>query len=86
MTKQDKESFKGLSNKDSIKHQLELWVKGISVHNPVRDECCPDFSCCGVEIAPMEVREQFVKAVKENDEDVKTALLGMFLGRMLNTV
>lgn len=26
--------------------QLERWVKGDSVHNIDRDECCPDFSCC----------------------------------------
>lgn len=22
------------------------WVSGISKHNEVDDECCPDFSCC----------------------------------------
>lgn len=26
--------------------QLAEWVKGNSIHNPTRDECCPDFSCC----------------------------------------
>ena len=23
--------------------QLKEWVKGNSIHNPDRDECCPDF-------------------------------------------
>lgn len=26
--------------------QLDEWVKGNSLHNTERDECCPDFSCC----------------------------------------
>jgi hypothetical protein len=26
--------------------QLDLWLRGESVHNPTTDECCPDFSCC----------------------------------------
>lgn len=26
--------------------QTMLWVNGISEHNRVEDECCPDFSCC----------------------------------------
>lgn len=30
--------------------QLELWVRGKSVHNDERDECCPDFSCCSPEL------------------------------------
>ena len=26
--------------------QLDEWVKGNSLHDTERDECCPDFSCC----------------------------------------
>ena len=26
--------------------QMDEWVKGNSLHNTERDECCPDFSCC----------------------------------------
>ena len=26
--------------------QLDEWVKGNSIHNDDREECCPDFSCC----------------------------------------
>lgn len=31
---------------EASKNQLEYWTKGVSVHNEVDDECCPDFSCC----------------------------------------
>lgn len=35
--------------------QVDLWVQGQSVHNPDRDECCPDFSCCRAHLAwPLE--------------------------------
>lgn len=26
--------------------QLRRWVEGVSKHNDIDDECCPDFSCC----------------------------------------
>jgi hypothetical protein len=26
--------------------QLILWMDGISLHNKIDDECCPDFTCC----------------------------------------
>ena len=26
--------------------QLDLWRRGIPVHNDIDDECVPDFSCC----------------------------------------
>lgn len=26
--------------------QAEQWVNGLSRHNMIDDECCPDFSCC----------------------------------------
>ena len=32
--------------RDRNKRQLYLWLSGISEHNQVDDECCPDFSCC----------------------------------------
>lgn len=30
----------------SIIEQGHAWINGQSVHNKLRDECCPDFSCC----------------------------------------
>ena len=60
--------------------QLDRWVAGESVHNDERDECCPDFPCCKVELlAPREEREKFRGA----SEDVRAAMLTVFLGRML---
>ena len=30
----------------SIAEQGKNWIQGEPKHNFVRDECCPDFSCC----------------------------------------
>jgi hypothetical protein len=76
--------FEGLNDKESLELQLDLWVKGESVHNTVRDECCPDFSCCGSALAPKEARERFAKAFEAGDSYVMNEMLGMFLGQMLD--
>ena len=56
--------------------QLEQWVKGNSIHNDARDECCPDFSCCKPELlAPKEVRQKFQKA----DKQTRMGMLSHFL-------
>jgi hypothetical protein len=45
--------------------QLAMWVRGQSVHDTERDECCPDFSCCNPELlAAKEEREHFLASVK----------------------
>ena len=62
--------------------QLRRWVKGESVHNEDRDECCPDFSCCNPDsAAPQFERDAFLKAYEESDEESWNAMLGIFLGR-----
>jgi hypothetical protein len=33
--------------------QLDLWVAGISVHDSIYNECCPDLSCCFPGLGPM---------------------------------
>jgi hypothetical protein len=33
-----------------VVRQLLLWVNGISRHNNITNECCPDFSCCSPEL------------------------------------
>ena len=38
-----KKLFKGMTKKESSTYQLSDWVEGRSLHNPIRDECCPDF-------------------------------------------
>ncbi len=66
--------------------QALLWLKGKSVHNKERDECCPDFSCCRPELlAPLEVRQVFYNAELKGDERTKNRLLGEFLGRLLSS-
>jgi len=68
----------------TIEWQLELWLAGNSVHNKVRDECCPDFSCCNPELlAPQDVRAKFCKAYLEKDDTTTHGFLMHFLGAMI---
>ena len=62
------------------KEQLEEWVNGNPIHNQERDECCPDFSCCGGNMAPKIERERFAKAFYDGDESLQMEMLMMFLG------
>ena len=40
--------------------QISDWVAGNSRHNPDKDECCPDFSCCQTHYkAPLDERILF---------------------------
>ena len=39
-----------------VQEQLTAWVNGISVHNHVDGECCPDFSCCHPELKTPEAK------------------------------
>lgn len=64
--------------------QLRLWVKGESVHNKERDECCPDFSCCCPNLlADQETRERFYKAWEEKDQQAIDGMLMFFLSQLL---
>ncbi len=29
-----------------VRKQTLAWINGRPYHDPVTDECCPDFSCC----------------------------------------
>lgn len=78
------DKFKGLTDKESIALQVKEWVKGNPLHNTIRDECCPDFSCCnGGNIMPKEVREKFMDAYKNNDEKLMWDIMGTGLGMLL---
>ena len=69
----------------SIRRQLELWVKGESVHNDDRGECCPDFSCCNKEVdTPLAVKEIFFNAYHTDNEKVCHRLLMEFLSNALS--
>lgn len=59
--------------------QLERWVLGESVHNPERDECCPDFSCCrSMLLWGEEQRKEF-----RDRPDLRDGMLMMSLGALL---
>jgi len=62
--------------------QLEEWVKGNSIHNTDRDECCPDFSCCCPKLlAPEDERKTF----QAGNEELRMQMCMIFLERsMLN--
>lgn len=63
-----------------VEEQLEEWVKGNSIHNEERDECCPDFSCCKPDLlADEETRKAFCRA----DAETRVSILGMFLGEAM---
>ena len=68
--------FNLVGDRESLKYQTDEWVAGRPWHNIVRDECCPDFSCClPKNLAPLEVRTKFAEA----DEHTQMGMLGMFL-------
>lgn len=35
-----------LAYRERVRWQGQLWCEGVSAHNIIDDECCPDFSCC----------------------------------------
>lgn len=75
--------FSGMTEEESIDYQLDQWVKGKPVHNPIRDECCPDFSCCRPDLLmPEETRKQFAEAVKAGDKETAFSILGMAISGM----
>lgn len=62
--------------------QMELWVKGESIHNDERDECCPDFSCCKPELlASVAVRERF----RDGTPQEQSSMLVDFLGALIKS-
>lgn len=73
-----------MSIEESSKKQLEEWYNGVSTHNNIRDECCPDFSCCNREIkTPFLIREKFCNAVEKGDEITVNEMLVTFLNNLL---
>lgn len=64
----------------TCREQLDEWVKGNSIHNKDRDECCPDFSCCRPELLASEIER---RTFRNGDEKVRTEMLMMFLGAAL---
>lgn len=72
--------IKGDTYKQRIDYQLSEWVKGISIHNDIEDECCPDFSCCRPDLkSPEEYRKTFKSANNEQREKMLFGFLGSIL-------
>ncbi len=72
---------------ETHEEQLQLWVSGQSVHvkSNIEDyECCPDFSCCGGDLAPLKTREAFKAAVDRNDSKTIAEMCMNFLQMRLN--
>jgi hypothetical protein len=59
--------FEGLTSSQSIDYQVNAWARGNPLHNPIRDECCPDFSCCGSPIWPEAERLELIAAHYDGD-------------------
>jgi len=79
-----KSQFNSMSDRESVAHQLKHWVDGIPLHNTVRDECCPDFSCCnGGNIMSVELRKRFEEAANNDDRSVQTQIMGMALSGLI---
>lgn len=78
------DKFSGMSEKDSIEYQLNQWLNGISLHNPIRDECCPDFSCCnGGNMLSLKMREEFFDAFRADDAEKQWGILSMCLSMLI---
>jgi hypothetical protein len=77
------DEFSGMSSKESIDHQVTRWVEGIPLHNTVRDECCPDFSCCGSPLMPLESRQRLKDAHDIGDEDTVQSICMMGLSGLV---
>ena len=77
-------AYAGMSYAESVTHQVKHWAAGIPTHNPVRDECCPDFSCCVPSmLMPEPARRRFLEAHLSGDEETRHSMLMMSLGGLL---
>ena len=69
-----------MNDRESVRHQLNEWVAGRPWHNAVRDECCPDFSCCNPDkMWPKEMRVEFANADDQTQQEMCFAGLGKLL-------
>ena len=75
-----KNKIEGKTYRHRCRSQVELWAQGVSIHNTVDDECCPDFSCCKPQMkASDEERQTFLNA----NEDERSLMCFKFLGTAL---
>jgi len=81
------QEFQGMNSRQSSEYQLTQWVAGRSIHNPVRDECCPDFSCCNPKgLMDKDLRIKFADAHKRGDSKTESEILGMALSGITSSM
>ena len=77
--------IQGNTYQERCQSQLDLWVKGESIHNKVDDECCPDFSCCVPDLqADKETRDRFANFNEAEREEMLVGFLGSALSKETN--
>ena len=77
-------AYAGMSYEESVTHQVKHWAAGIPTHNPIGDECCPDFSCCQPSLLMGEyARRKFLEAHLSGDYETRHNMLMMCLGGLL---
>lgn len=59
----------------SLMMQTSEWLYGTPMHNTYWDECCPDFSCCGHEPWPYDLRVSFLLADDRTQLDMMFSIL-----------
>ena len=63
-----------------IDQQIALWTTGVSVHNHVTGQHCPDFSCCIPSLAsPIKDRIRFKNAVVDGRLLLMAGLMKQFM-------
>jgi len=78
-------AYSGMSYQESVDHQVKHWAAGIPTHNPIGDECCPDFSCCQPSLLmDGPARKRFLEAHLSGDDETRHNMLMMCLGGMLS--
>lgn len=78
-------AYSGMTYRESVDHQVKHWAAGIPTHNPVGDECCPDFSCCQPQLLMDEkTRQVFLAAHESGDHETRSQMLVMSLGAALS--
>ena len=76
--------FDGMTQDESINHQTKRWAEGTPLHNTVRDECCPDFSCCnGGKMMPIEARARLLEARIGGDNETVQRICMMGLSGLV---
>lgn len=78
-------AYAGMTYEESVNHQVKWWAAGYPTHNPVGDECCPDFSCCQPQLLMGEKsRQAFLRVHVSGDDATRSQMLMMSLGAALS--